>query len=266
MGPDDGPIAEGSQRELPPLPLRLLGQGLSLAIARAPWLWPLLRRPTRRFWERSAAHWDERIRPDREEHLAPLAAACDRIESEPQTILELGTGTGAGALMLARRFRAAQVRGADISAAMVDTARAKVPAELAHRIEFGVADASSLPYDDRAFDLVAQLNVPIYMDEVARVLRPGGHLIVASSLGPDTPYYTPDAVLARGAARRGLEQVGTGSASRGTYFLARRNGAAGDTQGAAATEGVREHHDKSAPDYNRQLRFFERILFGDGAL
>src|SRR5207302_8870497 len=50
------------------------------------------------------------------------------------------------------------------------------------------------------------------------------HLIVASSLGPDTPYYTPDAVLARECARRGLESVATGDASGGTYFLARRTG------------------------------------------
>lgn len=252
------------QRELPPLRLRLLGQGLSLAIARAPWLWPLLRRPTQRFWERSARHWDERIRPDREEHLAPLTAACDRIDGTPQSILELGTGTGAGALMLARRFPAAQVRAADISTAMIDTARAKVPAALADRIEFGVADAASLPYDDQAFDLVVQLNVPVYLDEAARVLRPGGHLIVASSLGPNTPYYTPDAVLARGAARRGLEQVATGSAGGGTYFLARRDGGAASAQGAGATDEVREHYDKTASGYNRQIKFFERILFGDG--
>jgi ubiquinone/menaquinone biosynthesis C-methylase UbiE len=257
-------VTDEAQRELPPLRLRLLGQGLSLAIARVPRLWPLLRRPTQRFWERSAAHWDERIRPDREEHLAPLAAACDRIEGEPQSILELGTGTGAGALMLARRFPAAQVRGADISAAMVDTARAKMPADLADRIEFGVADAASLPYNDRAFDLVVQLNVPVYLDEVSRVLRPVGHLIVASSLGPKTPYYTPDAVLARGAARRGLDPVATGSASGGTYFLARRKDAATDQHGAVATEGVREHYDKTAPKYNRQIKFFEKILFGDG--
>src|SRR5438132_9772994 len=104
-----------ARRDLPPLRLRLLGQGLSLTIARAPGLWPLLRRPTRRFWERSAAQWDERIDPDRPEHLAPLAAACARLEAQPQKILELGTGTGAGALMLARRFPQAEVRAVDLS-------------------------------------------------------------------------------------------------------------------------------------------------------
>jgi SAM-dependent methyltransferase len=209
-----------SSQDLPPLPLRLLGRGLSLAIAWAPAVWPLLRGPTRRFWERSAQTWDERIQPDRPEHLAPLAAACEGLESDPEAIVELGTGTGAGALMLARRFPAATVRALDISPAMVEAARTKLPAELVGRIDFGVADAASIPHDDESFDLVVQLNVPVYLDEVARVLRPGGSLIVASSLGAATPYYTPDAVLARACRRRGLEQASSGEAGGGTYFVA----------------------------------------------
>jgi len=36
------------------------------------------------------------------------------------------------------------------------------------------------------------------------------------------------------------------------------------SQRQAATEQVREHYDKSASGYNRQIAFFERILFGDG--
>jgi ubiquinone/menaquinone biosynthesis C-methylase UbiE len=31
-----------------------------------------------------------------------------------------------------------------------------------------------------------------------------------------------------------------------------------------ATGGVREHYDKTASKYNRQIAFFERVLFGDG--
>jgi malonyl-CoA O-methyltransferase len=202
--------------------MRLLGQGLSLAIARVPALWPLLRGPTRRFWERSAGSWDERIRPDRSEHLAALAAACDGLERDPEAILELGTGTGAGAQMLARRFPAARVLALDISPAMIEAARAKLPVELAARVDFDIADAASIPPDDGSLDLVAQLNVPVYLDEVARVLRPGGYLIVASSLGPATPYHTPDGVLARLCRRRGLERIRGGAADGGTYFLARK--------------------------------------------
>jgi SAM-dependent methyltransferase len=212
----------GPERDVPSLRLRLLGQGLSLAIARAPAVWRILRRPTQRFWERSAATWDERIKPDRPEHLAPFAAACEQLGSEPQSILELGTGTGAGAVMLARRFPGARVSAVDLSAPMIDAARSKLIEELAARVDFAVADAASLPFPDQSFDLVAQLNVPVYLEETARVLNPGGHLIVGSSLGPATPYYTPDALLTRRCRQAGLEHIRSGEADAATYFLARR--------------------------------------------
>jgi len=199
-----------------------MGKAASAVVTRAPVLWPVIRGATRRFWERSAAGWDERIEPDRPEHLAPLGGALDRVDGEPERILELGTGTGSGALLLARRYPHADVVGVDISEAMVRSARAKVPTELRGRVRFAAADAGELPFEDASFDLVAQLNLPAYFDETVRVLSPGGHLIVASSLGPATPYYTSDRLLRRGFERRGLETVATGPAGGGTYFVALR--------------------------------------------
>lgn len=257
MSPEVPDQASDRERTEPPLPLRLLGQTISLGVARAPATWPVLRRATRRFWERSAGTWDQRIRPDRPEHLAPLGAACDRLEASPARILELGTGTGAGARMLARRFAGAQVEAVDLSPAMVQAATAKASG-FADRVHFTVADASSLPYDDRAFDLVAQLNMPIYPAEVARVLRPGGHVIVASSLGPATPYYTPERLLRRKFAQLGFEQIRTGGAGGGTYFLAARS------DRAPADDALRRFYDKTADRYDRQISVFERVLFGGG--
>jgi SAM-dependent methyltransferase len=216
-----GESSSGS-RDGPPVHVRVLGQALSLLVAGAPALWPLLRRPTRRFWERGAAGWDERIKPDSTEHLAPLASACGRLPSEPARVLEIGTGTGAGALDLARRFPRAEIVGIDLSPAMVRAAEKKLPAELTGRVRFGVADAASLPFEDRSFDLVVQINVPTYFEEVARVLAPGGHVAIASSLGAATPYYTPERVLRRGFGRRGLRPVASGRANRGTFWLATR--------------------------------------------
>ena len=216
------PAREDRQGPAPPLPVRAIARGMSAAIARAPVLWPVLRRPTRAFWERTADRWDQRIRPDSAEHLAPLAAGCDRLEREPGRILELGTGTGAGALMLARRFPGAEVRGVDISEAMVRQAERKAPAELEGRVRFEVSDAGSLPFERGTFDLVCQLNLPLYADEIVRVLAPGGNVLIASSRGPSTPYYTPDRVLRRRFERHGLETLPGGRAGDGTYFLARR--------------------------------------------
>ena len=81
----------------PPLPARVLGKTESWLVARAPWTWPLWRGLNRRWWDRMASHWDERVGSDAE-RLAPLAAACDLLEGEPSSVLELGTGTGIGAL------------------------------------------------------------------------------------------------------------------------------------------------------------------------
>jgi ubiquinone/menaquinone biosynthesis C-methylase UbiE len=251
----------------PPLPLRLVGQTVSLAIARAPGSWPLLRRATRRFWDRNAAHWDQRIRPERAEHLAPLSAACDRLDAEPRAILELGTGTGAGALMLAERFAHAEITAVDISEAMVAVARAKLPPGLGNRVRFSVADAASLPYEDGRFDLVVQLNMPAYVDETARVLAPGGYVILASSLGAATPYYTPGRLLRRRFATRGLDAIAAGGAGVGTYFLAQRPlGAtvASSRRDVDDTATVRAFYDKTARKYDRQMGLFERVLFGGG--
>jgi ubiquinone/menaquinone biosynthesis C-methylase UbiE len=124
--------------------------------------------------------------------------------------------------MLARRFPGAAVYAVDISTEMVREAESKTGKEFDSRIHFGVADAGALPYEDGSFDLVAQLNLPTYFDETARVLRPGGHVVVASSLGPTTPYYTPERLLRRSFERCGVETVATGSAGEGNFFIARR--------------------------------------------
>jgi SAM-dependent methyltransferase len=89
-------------------------------------------------------------------------------------------------------------------------------------VAFRVADAADLPDDDESFDLVTHLNMPPFIDEVARILRPGGHVVVASSWGEATPFYTPDAVLEWQFAKRGIEPAAAGEAVSGTYWIGRK--------------------------------------------
>ena len=206
----------------PPLPVRVIGKALTRMVALAPWTWPLIRRLVRRFFDRSAEGWDERVRPDAPEHLAALAAAVARLEAPPAKALDLGTGTGAGALWLAQEFPDARVTGLDISEPMIEQAKAKLPNELSGRVEFVVGDAERLPFSDGSLDLVAQISVPVFFDEVARVLAPGGYVVVVSSLGPKTPFHTPERTLRKGFRRRGMETVATGAEGSGTFFLGRR--------------------------------------------
>jgi SAM-dependent methyltransferase len=200
---------------------RLVGRALNNLVARAPWLWPLLRRPMANFFSARAAGWDERTRAGSPEHLAPLASAVLQVSPSPERVLDVGCGTGAAALFLAREFPQARVRGVDISEEMIREAVAKVGLDPEGRIAFKIGDAAQLPYPARSFDLVAQLNMPVFFEQIARVLRPGGHVIVAASWGRATPFYTRPKLLQWKFAQRGITQVEVGEAGDGTYWVGR---------------------------------------------
>ena len=204
----------------PPRHIQLFGRAMNAVVTHAPVLWPLFRRPIRNIFEGIAPEWDMRER-DAAEYLAPLASALLHVRPEPERALDVGTGTGSGALLLAREFPHARVRGLDLSEAMIRRARTRVGLDPEGRVAFRVGDASKLPWDAASFDLVTQLNMPPFFAEIARVLRPGGHVVVAATRGSATPFYTPDSVLRRGFRRRGLEEVDAGTAGAGTYFVAR---------------------------------------------
>jgi ubiquinone/menaquinone biosynthesis C-methylase UbiE len=124
--------------------------------------------------------------------------------------------------LLAREFPQASVRGVDFSEEMIRAAAGKVGLDPSGRVAFRVADAADLPYDDGSFDLVTHLNMPPFIDEVTRVLRPGGHVVVASSWGEATPFYTPNAVLEWQFAKRAIEPAAAGEAVSGTYWIGRK--------------------------------------------
>src|SRR5688572_26856083 len=103
-----------------------VGRFLQGAVVRAPVLWPLLRRPLRGYFDSAAEGWDERTGAPGPEHLTAFAAALLRVRPAPERVLEVGTGTGVGALLAAREFPTARVRGVDLSERMVREAKRKV--------------------------------------------------------------------------------------------------------------------------------------------
>jgi ubiquinone/menaquinone biosynthesis C-methylase UbiE len=199
----------------------VIGRFLNDLVARFPASWSLMRAPMRNFFDRMAEGWDQRTTAGSPAHLAPLAAALLEVRPEPERALDIGTGLGDGALLIAREFPHARVRGIDISPEMIRRAQDRIGLDPEGRVAFKVADAAHLPFDDGSFDLVAQLNMPLFFAEIARVLRPGGQVIVAASWGRETPFYTSESVLRRGFRRVGIEETTTGEAAEGTYFVGR---------------------------------------------
>jgi ubiquinone/menaquinone biosynthesis C-methylase UbiE len=189
------------------------------AVVARPWLWRFFRKPMRAQFQRLAPVWDRRRGP---ESLIPLGAALDRLERSPRRVLDLGTGTGVAARVLARRFPEAEVIGVDLSQAMIEEARRLVPDDLAGRMAFEAADASALPYADGAFDLVVLLNMIPFFEELTRVTAPGGAVIFAFSSGPSTPIYVPTETLRERLGLLGFDRFDELAAGEGTAVIASR--------------------------------------------
>jgi malonyl-CoA O-methyltransferase len=188
-----------------------MGRTLSAIVAYAPWLWPVIRGPVRRFWDRSAGSWDVRETPHR---TRAMQVALEQV-AEPTRVLEVGSGTGSGTAILHARFPTAEITGVDLSPEMVRIATAKVEG-----VRFEPADASRLPFADDSFDMVVQNNVPVYFDEIARVLAPQGQVLITSTFGPATPYYTPHKLLSRRFGKLGFSGMRSEQAPPGDWFLA----------------------------------------------
>jgi SAM-dependent methyltransferase len=196
---------------MPPRRVRIIGTTISGLVTYAPWLWGLIRGPVQRFWNSAAGSWDANETPNRTH---ALQEALGQV-GEPKRILEIGTGTGSGASILKARFPGAEVTGVDLSPEMIRIAQAKVPG-----VTFEPADASRLPFPDASFDLVAQNNVPVYFDELARVTAPGGRVLISSTFGPVTPYYTPHNVLQKRLRKLGFTDLRSEQAPPGDWFTA----------------------------------------------
>jgi ubiquinone/menaquinone biosynthesis C-methylase UbiE len=200
---------------------RRLARVATNAVMASPRLWRPFRRLLRVQFDRLAPSWDSMRAPDA---FAPLERALEAVPSSPRRALDLGTGTGAAAFEVARRFPEAHVTGVDLSQEMLAQARSQTPAELTERVEFRSGDAARLPFEDRGFDLVTLANMIPFFDELERVLAPGGHVVFAFSAGPETPIWVPHERLRAELGARGFTDFADFQAGGGTSLLARKGG------------------------------------------
>lgn len=126
--------------------------------------------------------------------------AVDMLRRHPhENILDVATGTGDLAMLLARRTEARSITGIDLSEGMIEVGRRKISESgLSGRITLTAGDCLNLPMADSTFDAVTVAygvrnfeNLLKGYGEMLRVLRPGGFITVIELSTPANPLVRP---------------------------------------------------------------------------
>lgn len=112
--------------------------------------------------------------------------AADQIHTPPRRIVDVGCGLGGSTRTIARRWPEAEIVGIGISERQLDHARAVCPTAT-----FMLMDAAAMTFADGSFDAVIAIESALHFDtrerffaQTARILRPGGSIVLADLLVP----------------------------------------------------------------------------------
>ena len=117
-------------------------------------------------------------------------------KTNPETILDIATGTGDLAIALAKT-NASKIVGLDISSGMLDIGKQKIiKKQLEDTIEMVLGDSENMPFEDNTFDAITVAfgvrnfeTLEKGLSEILRVLKPNGiFVILETSVPTKTPY------------------------------------------------------------------------------
>lgn len=195
----------------------------------------------------------------------------------PRSVLETAAGTGILTRALHRELPQSAIVATDLNPVMLEVAAQRLDSV---GVEFRMADAQNLPFDDASFDLVVcQFGVMFFPDKVRahaearRVLRPGGHYLlvtfddiernpvpqaagraVAALFPADPPAYMqrgPFSYADRARIEQDLRDAGFSDVTLDTVVLASRVDARDAAQGMVLGSPLRaelERRDASVLD------------------
>jgi ubiquinone/menaquinone biosynthesis C-methylase UbiE len=153
-----------------------------------------------------------------------------------ERILEIGPGTGYYSIPVAQKLTGGTLAVFDIQQEMLDHVMREAEKQEISNVEPTLGDALALPYEDGSFDAAYLVTVlgeipdqDAALHELARVLRPGGRLVVGELFGD--PHMVTIGKLRERAERHGFSferRLGTPLA-----YFARFEGTATGSSGAA---------------------------------
>ena len=147
------------------------------------------------------------------------------VDPDPERVLDVGSGTGYFLRRLAAKVpEASELVGIDPAPLMIETARALAQDD---HVVFRRGIAEALPFGDASFDLVVAItsfdhwgDQRLGVREVARVLEPGGSLVLADLL---SPWLSPSLLIGRRGRVRTVKQATTLLKDAGLQVVGQRS-------------------------------------------
>lgn len=129
-----------------------------------------------------------------------VARVIEGVEIAGKHVLDIGCGSGAIAVILARDFGAAKVTGIDVETPVCEAARTRIKAAgLSDRIDIVKVDPGPMPFADATFDVVFSKDSIIHIPDKAamaseafRVLKPGGRFAASDWLTNHDGEMSPE--------------------------------------------------------------------------